>query len=130
MALGGKLAKPDWLSVNFIGDAGFGQTANDFETAVRSNLPILTVLVNNGVMGGYGAYMPEAVEKYQSSSLGGDYTGMAIAMGGHAERIEKASDVRAALERGIKKTEEGVPTLLEFITKEEPVLAMANKWGM
>ena len=74
--------------------------------------------------------MPEAVEKYQSSSLGGDYTGMAIAMGGHAERIEKASDVRAALERGIKKTEEGVPTLLEFITKEEPVLAMANKWGM
>ena len=51
-------------------------------------------------------------------------------MGGHAERIEKASDVRAALERGIKKTEEGVPTLLEFITKEEPVLAMANKWGM
>ena len=97
--LGGKLAKPDWLSVNFIGDAGFGQTANDFETAVRSNLPILTVLVNNGVMGGYGAYMPEAVEKYQSSSLGGDYTGMAIAMGGHAERIEKASDVRARSNR-------------------------------
>ena len=119
-----------WLSVNFIGDAGFGQTANDFETAVRSNLPILTVLVNNGVMGGYGAYMPDAVEKYQSSSLGGDYTAMAIAMGGHAERIEKSSEVRAALERGIKKTQEGVPTLLEFISKEEPVLAMANKWGM
>tara|TARA_B100001250_G_scaffold47405_1_gene37104 strand:- start:419 stop:1717 length:1299 start_codon:yes stop_codon:yes gene_type:complete len=130
MALGGKLAKPDWLSVNFIGDAGFGQTANDFETAVRSNLPILTVLVNNGVMGGYGAYMPDAVEKYQSSSLGGDYTAMAIAMGGHAERIEKSSEVRAALERGIQKTQEGVPTLLEFISKEEPVLAMANKWGM
>lgn len=130
MALGGKLAKPDWLSVNFIGDAGFGQTANDFETAVRSNLPILTVLVNNGVMGGYGAYMPDAVEKYQSSSLGGDYTAMAVAMGGHAERIEKASEVRAALERGIKKTQEGIPTLLEFISKEEPVLALANKWGM
>jgi len=130
MALGGKLARPDWLSVNFIGDAGFGQTANDFETAVRSNLPILTVLVNNGVMGGYGAYMPDAVEKYQSSSLGGDYTAMALAMGGHAERIEKSSEVRAALERGIQKTKEGVPTLLEFISKEEPVLAMANKWGM
>ena len=130
MALGGKLARPDWLSVNFIGDAGFGQTANDFETAVRSNLPILTVLVNNGVMGGYGAYMPDAVERYQSSSLGGDYTAMAVAMGGHAERIEKASDVRSALERGIQKTQEGKPTLLEFVTREEPVLAMANKWGM
>jgi len=130
MALGGKLARPDWLSVNFIGDAGFGQTANDFETAVRSNLPIMTVLVNNGVMGGYGAYMPDAVEKYQSSSLGGDYTAMVKAMGGYAERIEKASDVRDALTRGIQQTQAGNPVMLEFITKEEPVLAMANKWGM
>lgn len=130
MALGGKLARPDWLSVNFIGDAGFGQTANDFETAVRSNLPIMTVLVNNGVMGGYGAYMPDAVEKYQSSSLGGDYTAMAKAMGGYAERIEKASDVRDALSRGIATTEAGTPVLLEFVTREEPVLAMASKWGM
>jgi acetolactate synthase-1/2/3 large subunit len=116
--------------VNFIGDAGFGQTANDFETAVRAGLPILTVLVNNGVMGGYGAYMPDAVERYQSSSMGGDYTAMARAMGAHAERIESAADVRDALQRGIEQTEAGMPTLLEFVTKEEPVLAMANKWGM
>ncbi len=130
MAMGAKLARPDWLAVNFIGDAGFGQTSNDFETAVRSQLPIMTVLVNNGVMGGYSAYMPDAVEKYQSSSLGGDYTAMAKAMGGYAERIEKASDVRDALARGIAKTQQGQPVLLEFVTKEEPVLAMANKWGM
>ncbi len=130
IAMGAKLARPDWLSVNFIGDAGFGQTANDFETAVRSQLPIMTVLVNNGVMGGYGDYMPEAVEKYQSSSLGGDYTAMAQAMGGYAERIESASDVRAALSRGIEQTQAGRPVLLEFITREEPVMAMANKWGM
>ena len=130
MALGAKLAKPDWLAVNFIGDAGFGQTANDFESAVRLELPIMTVLVNNGVMGGYGAYMPDAVEKYQASSMGGDYTAMAQAMGGYAERIESASEVRDALTRGIQQTEAGKPVLLEFITKEEPVLATANKWGM
>jgi len=86
--------------------------------------------VNNGVMGGYGAYMPDAVERFQSSSLGGDYTAMAIAMGGYAERIEQASDVSAALRRGIDQTQAGRPVLLEFITKEEPVLAMANQWGM
>ena len=130
MALGAKLARPDWLSVNFVGDAGFGQTANDFETAVRLKLPIMSVLVNNGVMGGYGAYMPDAVEKYQASSMTGDYTAMAKAMGGYAERIEKASDVRAALTRGIQQTQAGNAVLLEFITREEPVLAMANKWGM
>ncbi len=130
MALGAKLARPDWLSVNFVGDAGFGQTANDFETAVRLKLPIMSVLVNNGVMGGYGAYMPDAVEKYQASSMTGDYTAMAKAMGGYAERITKASDVRAALARGIQQTQAGQAVLLEFITREEPVLAMANKWGM
>lgn len=130
IAMGAKLARPDWLSVNFIGDAGFGQTANDFETAVRSKLPIMTVLVNNSVMGGYTAYMPDAVERYQSSTLGGDYTAMAKAMGGYAERVEAAGDVRAALQRGIEKTQQGEAVLLEFITREEPVLAMANKWGM
>jgi acetolactate synthase-1/2/3 large subunit len=130
IAMCAKLARPDWLSVNFVGDAGFGQTANDFETAIREKLPIMTVLVNNGVMGGYGDYMPEAVKRYKSSSLGGDYTAMAQAMGGYAERIESASEVRAALSRGIEKTQAGQAVLLEFITREEPVLASASKWGM
>jgi thiamine pyrophosphate-dependent acetolactate synthase large subunit-like protein len=62
--------------------------------------------------------------------LGGDYTGVAKALGGYAERVEKASDVRAALTRGIEQTQAGNPVLLEFMTREEPVLAMANKWGM
>ena len=130
MALGAKVARPEWLSVNFVGDAGFGQTASDFETAVRCRLPILTVLVNNGCMGGYGAYMPAAVEKYQASTLSGDYTGMVRAMGGYAERIEKASEIRNALMRGIRETQAGKAVMLEFMTREEPVLAMAKQWGM
>jgi acetolactate synthase-1/2/3 large subunit len=129
-AMGAKLARPDWLAVNFVGDAGFGQTANDFETAVRAKLPIMTVLVNNGVMAGYGAYMPDAVERYQASAMGGDYTAMALAMGAYAARIESADGVRDALIEGIRQTQSGRPVLLEFITREEPVLAMANKWGM
>ena len=130
IAMGAKLARPNWLAVNFIGDAGFGQTANDYETAVRLGLPILTVLVNNGVMGGYGAYMPDAVEKYSASALGGDYTAMAQAMGAYAERVESAGGVRAALERGIAQTRAGRPALIECITREEPVFAAAKDWGM
>ncbi len=130
MALGAKLARPDWLSVNFVGDAGFGMSGMDFETATRANLPIMTVLLNNGVMGGYGAYMPDAVENFDSNKLGGQYADIAAALGGYTEKIEKASDIRAALARGIEQTEKGRPVLLEFITREEPVLAMSNKWGM
>jgi thiamine pyrophosphate-dependent acetolactate synthase large subunit-like protein len=81
-------------------------------------------------MGGYGAYMPAAVDKYQASSLSGDYTGMVKAMGGYAERIEEASSIRDALIRGIKETQAGNPAMLEVMTREEPVLAMAKQWGM
>ena len=55
---------------------------------------------------------------------------MSQAMGAYAERIEKASDVRAALERGVAQTEAGNVAVLEFMTREEPVLAAASKWGM
>ena len=130
MALGAKLAKPDWLAVNFVGDAGFGMSGLDLETATRANLPIMTVLLNNGVMGGYGAYMPDAVNNHQSNQLSGDYAAIGAALGAYTEKIDSAVDVRAALARGIEQTEKGRPVLLEFITREEPVLAMANKWGM
>ena len=67
------LAKPDWLAVNIMGDAAFGMIGMDFETAVRAPIPILTIVMNNGIMGGYGQWMPDAVSRYSSSSLGGDY---------------------------------------------------------
>ena len=63
LAMGAKLARPDWLSVNIMGDAAFGMVGMDFETAVRARIPILTIVMNNGLMGGYGEWMPDAVER-------------------------------------------------------------------
>lgn len=40
-ALGAKLARPDALVVNVMGDGAFGMTGMDIETAVRLNLPTL-----------------------------------------------------------------------------------------
>ena len=47
MALGAKLAYPDQLVVNVMGDLAFGTAGMDVETAVRERLPILTVILNN-----------------------------------------------------------------------------------
>ena len=44
LAMGAKLARPDWLSVNIMGDAAFGMVGMDFETAVRARIPILTIV--------------------------------------------------------------------------------------
>ena len=60
LIMGAKLAKPEWLTINLLGDAAFGMVGMDFETAVRNRIPILTILMNNGVMGGYTKKQPIA----------------------------------------------------------------------
>jgi thiamine pyrophosphate-dependent acetolactate synthase large subunit-like protein len=123
LAMGAKLARPDWLSINLMGDAAFGMVGMDFETAVRCKIPILTVVINNGLMGGYTEWMPDAVERHAANLLGGSYADLARTLGGHAERVERASDLRAAIERCIASTASGRATLLEVITCEEAAIA-------
>ena len=50
LVIGAKLADPDKMCVNFMGDAAFGMVGLDFETAVRSSVPITTVVLNNSTM--------------------------------------------------------------------------------
>ena len=47
LAMGAKLAEPEKLCINVWGDAAIGFTGMDFETAVRENIPILSILFNN-----------------------------------------------------------------------------------
>jgi acetolactate synthase I/II/III large subunit len=124
LAMGARLARPDWLSVNLMGDAAFGMAGLDLETAVRCRIPILTIVLNNGLMGGYTEYMPDAVARYGAHKLGGDYRGVAQALGAYAERVEHPGELRASLERCIACVESGRPALLEAITHEEPAMAM------
>ena len=120
LIMGSKLAKPDWLTINLMGDAAFGMVGMDFETAARNRIPILTILMNNGVMGGYTKKQPIATEYYEIHRLSGDYRKVAEALGVCAERIEKVDDLESALKRAIAQAELGIPVLLEIITAEEP----------
>ncbi|MCG9127800.1 thiamine pyrophosphate-requiring protein [Candidatus Poribacteria bacterium] len=119
LAMGAKLAKPDALCVNVWGDAAIGFTGMDFETAVRERIPILSVLFNNFSMAIEIPIMQVSTEKYRSTDISGHYADMAKAFGGYGERVESPEDIIPALKRGIQKTQEGVPALLEFITSKE-----------
>lgn len=121
LALGAKLAAPEKLVVNVMGDLAFGTAGLEVETAVRERLPILTILLNNSRMGGYGHHMPTASERYGSNRLSGCYAQVAESLGAYAERVEQPGEVAAALGRGIEATRAGRPAVLEMITKEEPV---------
>ena len=119
LAMGAKLAKPDKLCINVWGDAAIGFTGMDFETAVRERIPILSILLNNFSMAIELHIMQAATAKYRSTDISGNYADMAKAFGGYGERVTDPNEIQAAIRRGIQKTQEGTPVLLEFITSQE-----------
>ena len=119
LVIGAKLADPGKMCVNFMGDAAFGMTGLDFETAVRSGIPITTVVLNNSTMAVETHAMETSHELYNSRDLGGNYAEMGRAMGGYAERIEDPAEVVGAFRRARERNENGEAVLLEFITSAE-----------
>jgi acetolactate synthase-1/2/3 large subunit len=119
LTIGAKLAAPDKLCVNFMGDAAFGMTGLDFETAVRCGIPILTVVLNNSGMAIEIPHLVLSHDKYRTRDIGGRYAELARAMGGWAERVDRPEDIAEAFARARKATEGGQAALLEFITSQE-----------
>ncbi len=119
LAMGAKIARPDKLCINVWGDAAIGFTGMDFETAVREQIPILSLLFNNFSMAIELPVMPVSTEKFRSTDISGHYADMARAFGGYGERVTTPDEIVPAINRGIQKTKEGVPALLEFITAKE-----------
>ena len=119
LIIGAKLAAPDKFCVNFMGDAAFGMTGLDFETAVRCGIPITTIVLNNSSMAIERHALAISHERYRARDIGGHYADLGRAMGGYAERIEKPDDIVPALQRARRHNGEGHAVLLEFITSEE-----------
>jgi thiamine pyrophosphate-dependent acetolactate synthase large subunit-like protein len=124
LAMGAKLAHPDKLCINVWGDAAIGFTGMDFETAVRERIPILSVLLNNFSMAIELPIMKVSTEKYRSTDISGNYADMAKAFGGYGERVTSPAEIVPAIKRGIRKTQEGTPVLLEFLTQKEIEFSM------
>jgi acetolactate synthase-1/2/3 large subunit len=123
-AMGAKLAAPEKLVVNVMGDAAFGMVGMDVETAVREQIPILTVLLNNQAMGNYERFIPTASARYRTKFLTGNYADVGRGLGAFAERIDRPAAIAPAIARAIAATREGRPALLEFMTREEPDMAI------
>ena len=122
-AMGAKLAAPEKTVLNLMGDTAVGMCGTDFETASRNKIGTITVIINNGAMGGYEKNIPIAVEKYGSKFLTGDYTKMADSLGCHAETITQPGEIAPALTRAQDIASGGQPVVLEIMTREEPVFS-------
>ena len=118
ITLGAKLAEPKKICINVMGDASFGMTGMDIETAARNKIAILTVVFNNGVMGAERDVLKISDEKYGAMTVGGNYTKVAEGLNVAATRVEKPGDIVGAIKEGVSVTEKGSPFLLEFMVKE------------
>ena len=82
LAMGAKMAAPEKQVINIMGDAAFGTVGLDIETAVRAEIPILTIVLNNSYMAIYGdGYFPVAADQWRAKELSGQFAEVAQAMG-------------------------------------------------
>ena len=128
-AIGAKLATPDKFCVNFMGDAAFGMTGLDFETAVRTKLPITTIVLKNSTMAIETNHMKISHEKFKARDLDGDYADIARSLGGWSEVIDDPEDIASSLLRAKEKNQEGTSALLQFNTSKDQNFANMRPFG-
>jgi acetolactate synthase-1/2/3 large subunit len=118
LIMGAKLAAPDKLCINVMGDSSFGMTGLDIETAARNRIPILTIVFNNGIMAAERSVLPVSTKKYGALDVGGNYAKVAEGLGVASRRVDKPADIVAAIKGAVDVVDGGAPYLLEFVVKE------------
>ena len=118
ITMGAKLAAPNKMCINVMGDAAIGMTGMDIETAARNRIAILTVVFNNGVMAAERDVLKLSTKKYGALTVSGNYAKVAQGLNVDSARVEKPADIVPALKDATAVTESGAPFLLEFVVKE------------
>ena len=126
LMIGAKMAAPERMCVNLMGDGAFGMSGLDVETSARAEIPITTIVLNNGIMATYPGGFPTAREKYGVSYMQGDYAGLAQAMGAEGIRVAEARQMVPALEQAKRLNAEGKTVLLDVQTRAEDSRAPAR----
>ena len=130
-AVGAKLGRPDHLVVHVIGDASFGMTGMEIETAARMGLSTLTVLLNNGGTGGGLMSMDRPnMAPPAMAELGGNFSQLAQALGAYSERVEQPAELTAAFQRAIRATESGQAAMVEVMIKPMGTPILPDDWGL
>jgi acetolactate synthase-1/2/3 large subunit len=119
-SVGAKRIRPESTVVVFAGDGDFLMNGQDFATAVQYDLPILVVLIDNGM---YGTIRMHQERDYPGrvSATGlrnPDFAGYARVFGGHGERVERTEEFAPALERARAS---GKPAILHCLIDPETI---------
>jgi acetolactate synthase-1/2/3 large subunit len=119
-AISAKLRNPHRPVVCFIGDGGFQMCGLELATAAQEGLPIIVIVVSNGM---YGTIRAHQERHYPGRVIATrlanpDFVGLAEACGAHAEAVDRIERFLPALERAL---EAGRPALLELHVDPEAI---------
>jgi acetolactate synthase-1/2/3 large subunit len=115
MAIAARLRHPDRPVIAALGDGTFGFHAFELDTAARYRLPVVAVIGNDARWNAehqlqiqhYGAERTVGCELAPSR-----YEQIAVALGGHGERVERADDLEPALDRAVRS---GLPAVVNVM---------------
>ncbi|WP_298959460.1 thiamine pyrophosphate-binding protein [uncultured Methylobacterium sp.] len=115
-----KRLRPDRTVVVVAGDGDFLMNGQEFATAVQYDLPLIVILVDNGM---YGTIRMHQEREYPGRVSGTalrnpDFAAYATAFGGYGERVERTEDFPAALARARTS---GLPAILHCPTDPEAI---------
>lgn len=114
-ALAAKLARPERQVVLLQGDGAFGFSGMEWDSLVRHNVPVVSVIGNNGIWG-LEKHPMEALYGYSVVAElrpGTRYDEVVRALGGHGELVAAPGELRPALERAFAS---GLPSVVNVLT--------------
>lgn len=118
MAMGARLARPEANVFAIVGDGGFAHCWSELEAARRLDIPVVTIVLNNQILG-YQKHGEEWFMFHHSdaSDLGPvDHAAIARACGCFGERVSAPSEFGPALERALAS---GLPAVLDVMIDED-----------
>ena len=110
-AIGAQLGNPDKLVVNVAGDGSFYMNMNELSTAAKYNIPVVELILNNGVLG--------MVRQWQNLFYGKRFSQTTLEKKTDFEKLAEGFGIKAFT---IRTEAEIKPVLRAAIECKEPVL--------
>jgi acetolactate synthase-1/2/3 large subunit len=119
-AIAAKAVHPEREVVCFAGDGCFLMNGQELATAVHYRLPVVTIILDNGIYGTIRMHQERAYpgHAYATDLTNPDFAELARAYGGHGETVRATEDFAAAFDRARSS---GRPALIHIVIDPEVI---------
>lgn len=114
-SIGAQLGKPDCKVINIAGDGSFMMNCNELATAVKNNLPIVVVIMNNNVLGMVRQWQTLFFDgRYSNTTLDRktDLVKLAEAFGAEGYRVTEKDELEGVLQKALNSKG---PVVIDYV---------------